>query len=79
MSTAAGVELDTSGMTMFETGDRWIPSVFLSADRRRVLVRMLDAVGAAHVVPASSGEIKRLARRYRLPGLLDALQASVRA
>ena len=79
MSTVAEASLDTSGMTVFETGDRWIPSIFLSADRSRVLVRTLDAVGAARVVPASSGEIKRLARRYRLAELLEALHSPARA
>jgi len=67
-----GQDYDTSTFQAFETGDRWIPIVWLTSDRAAVFYATVDGDNAMEIRRATNGDIRRLAGRYRLDALRSA-------
>jgi len=68
-----GQTYDTSGLTVFETDDRRTPFVYLSADGTTVFFASVDETGGVRICRACSGDVRRLAKRYKLDSIRQAL------
>jgi len=67
-----GQVFDTATLHTFQTGDRWIPFVWMTSDEKAVFYATVDDDNALEIRRASNADIRRLAGRYKLDSLRKA-------
>jgi hypothetical protein len=67
-----GCSYDTAQLRQFETGDRWIPFVYLTPDGKTAFFAALDKAERMQIHLATNGDIRRLASRYKIDAIRQA-------